>query len=127
MTDSVRLTEAAIDIATDAILGRLAGGTLQIVDQQGTVLAALGFADPAFRPARKGQAMAYALTPDLKARAGGEAWAGIAVTRDGVALLRGLVGLEGSGEAIELSVLTVIAGVAVSFSGPVSFRLNLVA
>lgn len=128
MPSELRQAGRAVDAAVDAVAALLNGGALRIYSgprprtadatpgDTAIRLVELAFADPAFAPARGGEAEAYALTSARAIANGSPTWFR-AVRADGRAVFDGAVGLEGSRADLELPVATIIAGAEVVITG----------
>src|SRR5262245_54014080 len=121
MPSDVRQARRAVDAAVDAVTALLNGGALRIYSgprpssadaspgDSAIRLAEVPSAEPAFGPAKTGEAAAHPLTAARAIANGAPAWFR-AVSADGRAIFDGSVGLEGSRADLELPVATIIAG-----------------
>lgn len=91
----MNLSERGANAAVAALSAQLDGGTVEMLDGGGEVLAVFGLATPAFRSPTGGEAEAYPLKPEPSAKATGKPSTYRTVAADGHEVTSGPVSREG--------------------------------
>lgn len=118
----VNVSEFAADVMLDALGSLLGGGSLELLDASGGVLAVLGLSTPAAMDASGGVLVLNEISGEPSAPASGTAVAGRLLAADGTEICSCDVGPENSDAVIRLNGTTIAKGIGVQIG---SFRLAM--